>query len=42
LTLQRHLGSPGESFSDQPDPVANLEIALKLRFLHHFSFAFSP
>jgi hypothetical protein len=28
LTLQRYLGSPGESFSDQPDPIANLESSL--------------
>jgi hypothetical protein len=23
FTLQRHFGFPGESFSDQPDPIAN-------------------
>jgi hypothetical protein len=28
LTLQRYLGSPCESFSDQPDSIANLESAL--------------
>jgi len=28
LTLQRFLGSPCESFSDQPDSIANLESAL--------------
>jgi hypothetical protein len=27
LTLQRYLGSPCESFSDQPDSIANLESA---------------
>jgi hypothetical protein len=28
LTLQRHLGFPCESLSDQSDPIANLESAL--------------
>jgi hypothetical protein len=28
LSLQRYLGSPCESFSDQPDSIANLESSL--------------
>src|ERR1035437_3110039 len=42
LTLQRHFGFPSEGFSDQPDPIANLETGLQLRFLLHFVFALSP
>ena len=42
LTSQRHLGSPGESLSDQPDLIANFETGPQLRFLLHFALAFSP
>ena len=42
LTSQRHLGSPGESLSDQPDLIANFETGLQLRFWLHFALAFSP
>jgi hypothetical protein len=40
LTLQRYLGSPCESFSDQPDSIANLESALDHGT--SYRFAFSP
>jgi hypothetical protein len=40
LTLQRYLGSPCESFSDQPDSIANLESALD--HATSYRFAFSP
>src|SRR6266436_666883 len=40
LTLQRYLGSPCESFSDQPDSIANLECALDHGT--SYRFAFSP
>jgi len=40
LTLQRHLGSPWESLSDQSDPIANFETGFQFRFLLHFPFAF--
>jgi hypothetical protein len=42
LTLRRHFGFPGESLSDQPDPIANFETGPQLRFLLHFALAFSP
>jgi hypothetical protein len=41
LTSQRHLGSPGEGFGDQPDPIAKLETGVWLRFSVHLLFAFS-
>jgi hypothetical protein len=40
--LQRHFGFPGESFRDQPHPIANLETGFQVRILLHFPFAFSP
>ncbi|HTG02862.1 MAG TPA: hypothetical protein VK635_02200, partial [Bradyrhizobium sp.] len=40
LTLQRYLGSPCESFSDQPDSITNLESALDHGT--SYRFAFSP
>jgi hypothetical protein len=40
LTLQRYLGSPCQSFSDQPDSIANLESALDHGT--SYRFAFSP
>jgi hypothetical protein len=42
FTLQRYFGLPGESLSDQPDPIANFETGLQQRFLFHFPLAFSP
>jgi hypothetical protein len=41
FTLQRHFGFPGEGSSDQPDPIANFETGLQLRFWLHFALAFS-
>jgi hypothetical protein len=38
---QRHLRSPGERLSDQPDMIANFETGFQLRILLHFPFAFS-
>jgi hypothetical protein len=31
LTLQRHLGFPRETFSDQSDSIANFETVIQLR-----------
>jgi hypothetical protein len=42
LTSQRNLGFPSEGFGDQPDPIANLETGVWLRFLVHLLFAFRP
>lgn len=42
FTLQRHLGLPGKSVRDQPDPISNFQAGLKQGVLLHFSFAFSP
>jgi hypothetical protein len=42
LTLQGLLGFPSEGFGDQPDPIANLETGVWLRFSVHLLFAFSP
>src|ERR1035437_8727889 len=42
LTLQGLLGFPSEGFGYQPDPIANLETGVWLRFSVHLLFAFSP
>jgi len=42
FTLQRHFGFPGESFRDQPHPIANLETGFQVRIFLHFPFAFGP
>jgi hypothetical protein len=42
LTLQGLLGFPSEGFGDQPDPIANLETGVWLRFSVHLLFALNP
>jgi hypothetical protein len=42
LILQRRLGSPCESLSDQSDPIANFETSFQFRFLDHFPFPYGP
>ena len=41
ILSQCHLVFPGESMSDQSDPIANFEASFRFGFLLHFPFAFS-